>query len=614
MSGKITKKELSPSLNEELDKIGLLQELNSDIEAQNLVEAINYVYDDTKIRFIEITSLVSTSISEGAQAKLTWINPPSNDFLGVEIYVSTNDISDATYEYANTNLTRILNSNTTEITYNTTKNMMYYFKVFTKYDVFGEIRITTGKSVSVFTEDKTPPNPITNFQVTKEDDRSVSLSWVNPINPDFNKTKIMYKVGSYPTSPTDGNVAYEGSGRSAVVNGLTNNILHYFRAFTIDNSNNINSSTTGMQITGTPTPVKIYGVRIDMNNSNPNTSVIYTDDATGMTGGSSSWDSLYPYNEIAPVLYQNGVEVSELNKNDFSKTLTGASVDITSGNAGDVMIKFPTIWWKINRTGSFLDVKYATKQVDSSWKALGHTRGNTVKEYCYIGAYLGNTISGKLRSLSGKAPTVSQTIGTFRNQAKANGANYDQIGYFQILMLQILYLIRYKSLDSQTALGRGYVDGNGSATTTGNTNVKGMYFGETTGKQQMKFAGIEDFWGNCFYWVDGLFNDSSRNILIGTENFNDTGAGYVNYGQGSTANLGGYTSDVQGGTETGFIVKATAGSATTYFADYGYLGAGYLPRFGGSWTAASDAGAFDLRVDFSASNAVSSLAARLLAL
>ena len=43
-----------------------------------------------------------------------------------------------------------------------------------------------------------------------------------------------------------------------------------------------------------------------------------------------------------------------------------------------------------------------------------------------------------------------------------------------------------KKRDSQTALGRGYVDGNSAYANTGGTNTKGFMFGETTGKQQMK--------------------------------------------------------------------------------------------------------------------------------
>lgn len=227
---------------------------------------------------------------------------------------------------------------------------------------------------------------------------------------------------------------------------------------------------------------------------------------------------------------------------------------------------------------------------------------------------MGFNLTSKLRSLSGRTPTASQTIGAFRTLAQANGAGYDQMAYFQLLMLQVLFIIMFKSRDSQTALGRGYVDGNSSAINTGGANAKGMFYGETTGKQQNKFCGIEDFYGNLRYWIDGFFSNASRNMLIANQSFNDTGSGYTNYGLGSATDIGGYISTVQGGTETGFVVKAAVGSVTTHYADRGHLFASCLPNFGGSWAFADFAGAFALSAYDGAAISDSSIGARLLAL
>lgn len=214
--------------------------------------------------------------------------------------------------------------------------------------------------------------------------------------------------------------------------------------------------------------------------------------------------------------------------------------------------------------------------------------------------------------MSGKTPTADQTIGTFRTQAQANGAGYDLVSFYPLTLLQCLYLIRYKNLDSQTALGRGYVDGNSAATNTGGTNAKGMFFGETTGKQQMKFLGIEDFWGNLRWWIDGLYSDANRNIMTAFKDFNDTGSGYTNRGQGATSDIYGYMSKPQGFTEAGFVLKEKNGSETTYFCDCAYLSASRLPDFGGVWSGGSGAGAFYLRVYYSASNSYSDLGGRLM--
>lgn len=353
---------------------------------------------------------------------------------------------------------------------------------------------------------------------------------------------------------------------------------------------------------------------IDSSNSNPETAVTYSNGATGKNpapvgGGASNWDNVYPYNQIKPCLLKNGIVQYYLNPNDYTKKIDGTASDITSGNDGDVMIEFPVIYWNMI-SGSVVNI--AKTAVDPSYKALAHTVGASVRDKIYIGAYLGSEVNGKLRSLSGKTPAANQTIGAFRTLAQANGTGYQQLGYYQVLMLQHLFMLKYKNRDSQAALGRGFVDGNTAAINTGGTNTKGMDFGESTGKLQMKFLGIEDFWGNIRQWVDGLFSDANWNILISNQStFNDTGAGYTNFGQGATANVSGYVSAIQGSTEKGFITKTGGGSETTHYADSGGLYASCLPYFGGHGSNASYAGAFSLYVSYSASSTNAYIGGRL---
>lgn len=459
---------------------------------------------------------------------------------------------------------------------------------------------------------------VKNF-TAKGKDGKVLLTWEDPddiifegeILAEWAGTKIVRKTNGFPVSENDGVLVVNSLIRDQyatvpfIDTGLENEVEYYYAAFPYSTKGAVTLSEAN-RIVAMPTATRIYGVRIDENNSNPLTRVEYTDDAVSLSpapvgGGTSAWDNIYPFNETRPVLFKDGEVVVELNKNDYTRDIDGNSVDITSGNAGDVMIEFPKIWWKIYREGSCLYVKYATDQIDETWKCLAHTRAGVERDHIYIGAYLGYEQDGRLRSLSGKKPTASKTIGAFRTIAQANGNGYEQMTYFQLLMLQILFTIKYKSTDSQTALGRGFVDGNSDARATGGTDTKTFCFGETTGKQQMKFLGIEDFWGNLRYWIDGLYSDANRNILIGDDNFNDTGAGYTNYGQGATADVSGYITEVQGGTETGFITKVGGGSATTYYCDSGYLAAGRLPYFGAYWSNASNGGAFSLIVRYSAS-------------
>ena len=220
---------------------------------------------------------------------------------------------------------------------------------------------------------------------------------------------------------------------------------------------------------------------------------------------------------------------------------------------------------------------------------------------------------GRLRSLPNKQPTVNQTIGTFRTYAKNMGNGWSQFDYNLLYAIQMLYITEYGHPDSQTMVGRGYVDGNSGATTTGGTLQYGNNtFGETTGKKQMSYRGIEDFWGNTYCWIDGLYSDGSRNILVGNKGFNNAGSGYANVGRGATSNISGNIREIQGFKEAGFILKVSGGnnnSAGLY--DNGRLDAGCLPVAGGRWSDGSVAGAFVLRLNYSASYAYAGIAAAL---
>lgn len=452
--------------------------------------------------------------------------------------------------------------------------------------------------------------------------QELTVSWGDPGDTVVNGqtictwkgTKLIQKVGAFPENVKDGvqvvdnQVKDKYKANGFKISGLQNGTTYYFALFPYSDSGVVNANTQN-RLSGAPQPYKIMTVNIDLSNSNPDTCITYADDAVGMTPKSAAWDEFFGH---YTVLFKDGAEVGKLNKSNAAQFEGGSSADITSGNAGDAMVAFPRRGVKIGMTGSILKISMTDNPDNPDFKYYAHTRGSARREKFYLGMFKGSVVSSRLRSLSGKAPTASQTIGTFRTQARANGAGYDQSGFYQLIFRQVMYLLKYKSLNSQTALGRGYVDGNTAAVNTGGTNTKGMDWGETTGKQQMKLFGLEDFWGNIWEWIDGIVTDSTRNILTATDNFNDSGSGYTNRGQGATANIGGYMNKPQGTTETGFLAKEVSGSETTYFSDSPYLYASCVARFGGSWGDASHAGAFLLDVANASSDAYALIAARLM--
>lgn len=464
------------------------------------------------------------------------------------------------------------------------------------------------------------PNNVADLKL-KVGNEKLTITWSDPADTvvegqtlcTWKGTKLVQKVGSFPENPKDGTLLLDNQTRGKYktngfeITGLTNGETYYFALFPYSDTGAVNVNVAN-RTKGTPQPFRTMTVRIDLSNSNPSSCITYQDDAVEMTAKSSDWDDFFGH---YPVLLKNGVEVGKLNRNNFAQFEDGSAADITSGNAGDVMIAFPRRGVKISTSGNILTISMTDDPDNSDFTYYAHTRGTTRKEVFYLGAYKGYVASSKLRSLSGKTPTASQTIGTFRTQAHANGTGYEQSGFYQLIFRQCMYLLKYKNLDSQSALGQGYVGGSAAAS-TGATNTRGMDYGTTSTTTQMKLFGLEDFWGNIWEWIDGIVTDSTRNILTATDNFNDSGSGYKNQGQGATSNIGNYMSKPQGKSETGFLAKEVNGSQSTYFCDSADLYASCVAYFGGDWGNGAHAGACPLSVGDAASYSYASIAARLM--
>lgn len=388
--------------------------------------------------------------------------------------------------------------------------------------------------------------PVANIS-TAYSDATVFLKWTDPndlvfegnLLAEWAGTRIVRKIGSYPESEVDGMVVIDSVVRNQYSEnaysdtGLVNDTTYYYSLFPYT-TKNVYTYNTESRISAKPSGYKIYGVKIDITNSNPETAVTYTDSAVGMTPGSSLWDAADIFKDIKPCLFKNGTVRYYLDPNDYTKKIDGTASSITNRNDGDVMVEFDRFAYAIYIDGTDQYVKITknpnAKDVDSRFCYYGFTRDvEGDRNKVYISAYLCASLSSKLRSLSGQLP-ASVSLSNARIYARANGAGYDLIGYHQIKMLQCLFLIKYKSRD-QNALGRGYSHyTNTSNCATGGTDTNGLYYGESTGKLQLKFAGIEDFVGNKYYFVDGVNTDTSRNILIASNNFNSANTGYINTG------------------------------------------------------------------------------------
>ena len=183
----------------------------------------------------------------------SWTNTPDGDFVGVKFRYRTDgifplnatdgiDLSDETGPSSTSDST-IWSGLDTGVT-------VYYITGFA-YDDAQNYASGTQAPGGLKPRDLTPPDNVINFTAIGED-KQVSLTWINPTDPDFAGVKILRKTDSFPSTPTDGTVVYDSTETSftdtkVIVNGTT----YYYKAFTYDE---VASFGSGVQASTTPTP------------------------------------------------------------------------------------------------------------------------------------------------------------------------------------------------------------------------------------------------------------------------------------------------------------------------------------------------------------------------
>lgn len=447
------------------------------------------------------------------------------------------------------------------------------------------------------------PKPCVNL-TAKPSNGAVLLKWEDPEDytttdkypVEWAYTRIVRKTGSYPVDENDGTVVVTNSTRNQYKSkaytdsGLTNYTTYYYRAFSCSTDGVYNHEQ--VQATVTPIPWKIMTVILNLANSNPSNIGTYSDDAVTMSSGKNveAWKEFFGYK---PCLFKDGKVVGYLNPNDYTKFENGSPADITSGNAGDVMIQFPRRGIKISKSGKVVTVSMTDNPDNSSFKYYAHQRGTTNKDYFYLGAFPGCVLSNKLRSLSGKYPQTNTSLNSFDTYGKANGTGYGCLGYYQWLFLQVMYVLQFKgNLDSQTTVGRGYVSYSGT-TNTGRANTNGMNYGDGN---VAKLFGIEDIWGNVLQFVNNYYANSNYHITTTTDDTITDTSKYTDHGSygSSSSSSNGYATDCIGNTEVGFTAPYGAynGSTSTYFCDLADFNSNYVPFVGGHYGNSDYAGIF----------------------
>lgn len=300
---------------------------------------------------------------------------------------------------------------------------------------------------------------------------------------------------------------------------------------------------------------------------------------------------------------------------------TGGTANYT-GSHGQVMVEIPKFYWYYEEPSSNVYQWWVSPEKASGDYEVhpAFITGATTKDYIYMSAFEGNVSSSVMRSISGAKPSTDTnvsggTINNFRTYAQARGTGWQMQTYWATNALQILYSVEYANFDSQTTIGKGYVDAaSGSGNESINTgatislgNTSGAASG-TNGLVSISYRGVENFWGNIRKWVDGL-NIRNREAFVANENFaSDTFTGsYTSVGTLASAN--GFVSNIQ---FPHFLATAVSGSSTSHLYDNYFQNTGdRVARFGGDWYRVLSAGAFFWRLSSASSDAARDAGSRL---
>lgn len=272
----------------------------------------------------------------------------------------------------------------------------------------------------------------------------------------------------------------------------------------------------------------IYGIKIDTTNPDKNECVTYTDDAVrftplsvNQTNGICSFGSWKPIIDnvlkVQPCLVNNnGQVVAELDPYSYNITTDGHSIDIKSGNLGQVMVRFNHVYYRYLVEDNFIKFQISNKKIDNTWidSAFVSEDGiGTSKKYMYISAYEAVQRNNILQSISDGLPSFKLPYEKIEELSR-----FGVFHMMNIVRKQFIIFLGYlvtKSIDLQGNIGTGNVSG--ELLKTGTMNKDCLFYGTNTGTDGVKMFGIENLWGNQLKYMHGLVQKLS--YVVGEDSF-----------------------------------------------------------------------------------------------
>lgn len=369
--------------------------------------------------------------------------------------------------------------------------------------------------------------------------------------------------------------------------------------------------------------VELYGIKVEKNNSNPETRCTYMYDAVGFTPAGmqyndsdieastfsyGSWaDAFFVKNNYPVMCNYDGSEDYKLSPSNHAYKEDGETASDISDTAytGNAMSCFDCkIYIKMWEDNDFEYYAVSNYQLDEDYKDYPYIRADgTHADKLYYPMFKGSSVDSKLRSIAGTYPQNKTTAPTEVSRCSANGTNWQIGDWAHRTWLNVLLLLMGKNDNTQLVYGEGCTSGgvddaskNYGFPVNGSLMDKGQFYGYATAKsttKAMKVFYIENWWGTRWDRCLGLWNATGTYKIKWTPTYSVSAPDEdCLVMSGVTIPSNGYQKKMSN--IYGRLCVTTGGSASTYTCDYHYTNnsAACLAIVGGGAGNGSNAGAW----------------------
>ena len=352
----------------------------------------------------------------------------------------------------------------------------------------------------------------------------------------------------------------------------------------------------------------------------------YSDDATWLTAGSTSFDEFFWYSWVKLATdWTETAEITQLASWWYGKLDITQLGTLTSWD--NVMIKFPVRWIKMTKSWSVVTLSI-TDGIgrESEWfqyyafQNTGDIEANAsttvATKPLYLWTYLSYTSSNVLKSWSWKTPQWNYTIWNAITYAWNNWTWWTITWWYQRMYVNALYMMKYGNPNSQSVVWGWYVWMSSQQTTWYTNSQTNATYWTNYYDKQVKLFWLEDWWGNQYQWVWWMFSDGSKNIYTALHDFtNSTSTSQSQYKiAGYLATSWWCISSILGTNKWLFCPNDTVSNSSfnTYYCDNTYVSATCFSVAGGSYSSSSYAGTFLLHNNYANNEAYSSIGSRIM--